>query len=727
MISLPILLWAQAPTPNQGMPLSTRILLWLVVWGEPSITDNSLLFGLFKVGGLITWTKVVGLFCLLGWVGSRLIAASKEPRRPGNRPFDVAALVGLIGGLDLRDALNVLDQTGRIKLRTVLGGLVAHEAFGLACGFLIVAWVEFRLWTGLGRGGRKSDLVLLGAMHLALVAGFGVVFGLKEGDPRTGRRRSTWSEGLRMGGTYMGLTVLAWVVFSMRRELAALRFRRLYAIAWQAWVEAFRRMGAPWVVLVVFGLIMLFFDWFDSSRTAEMGRSYVEALMFLAAVLMMLMVTILAPISLPNDIRQQTIYTIVSKPVRRLELIWGRMLGYMALVTVLLAIFGVVSIVYLDRNIGGEIARTQADAEAAKAGQAGHGRGYEEQANQLRTRMSARVPVKGSLVFLDSRGRQRPKGIDVGQEMEFRSHIEGATPSKAIWRFGIVDDPDDYKLPPNRRRRLDRRIPVDSLLQPGTIEYVQNQMYELSYEGREAEARLAGAGATGKESFAKSAAESRTKAEDRDPSAERARLLDPEGERSSSPAYREGPRRGEGGRGAAAPRAGPGAALPADPDRDELHRLPDDQGRPRRAGRRLARRGQPEAGHPAGDRRLPDPRVLHGQAVPPGPHPRRQPRLPDDRGPVHEPQPIPGHGRERPAHPGQPGQLRAELPEGPVRDLAPGDGPDRDRPVRRHVPELAGRRVDDDRLLRRGRGRLRVPPSSRSRCGSFRAAARSSR
>ena len=47
------------------------------------------------------------------------------------------------------------------------------------------------------------------------------------------------------------------------------------------------------------------------------------------------MVTILTPLSLPTDIQQQTIYTVVSKPVRRLELIWGRMIGYMALVTVL--------------------------------------------------------------------------------------------------------------------------------------------------------------------------------------------------------------------------------------------------------------------------------------------------------------------------------------------------------------------------------------------------------
>ena len=62
-----------------------------------------------------------------------------------------------------------------------------------------------------------------------------------------------------------------------------------------------------------------------------------------------------------------------------------------------------------------------------------------EQADQLRTRMQARVPIKGSLSFLDSRGTPHAMGIDVGAEQsmkEPRSHIEGATPSAAIWSFG---------------------------------------------------------------------------------------------------------------------------------------------------------------------------------------------------------------------------------------------------------------------------------------------------
>ena len=103
-----------------------------------------------------------------------------------------------------------------------------------------------------------------------------------------------------------------------------------------------------------------------------------------------------------------------------------------------------------------------------------------EQADQLRTRMQARVPIKGSLSFLDSRGTPHAMGIDVGQEQsmkEPRSHIEGATPSTAIWSFGIVPDPF---TPPGRPPiSLNRRIPVDDFLPPDTIEWQLDRVYEL--------------------------------------------------------------------------------------------------------------------------------------------------------------------------------------------------------------------------------------------------------
>ena len=108
----------------------------------------------------------------------------------------------------------------------------------------------------------------------------------------------------------------------------------------------------------------------------------------------------------------------------------------------------------------------------------------------MRTRMSARDPIRGSLSFIDSRGIPRVMGIDVGQEQsmkEPRSHIEGATPSTAIWSYGIVPDPFNPQV------LIDRRIAVDRLLPAGSIEGLQNRMLELQAQVEAAE-RPAGAG-----------------------------------------------------------------------------------------------------------------------------------------------------------------------------------------------------------------------------------------
>src|SRR5262249_23454464 len=58
-----------------------------------------------------------------------------------------------------------------------------------------------------------------------------------------------------------------------------------------------------------------------------------------------------------------------------------------------------------------------------------------------------------------------------------RSHIEGATPSAAIWSFGVVPDP--FSPPGRPPRPLDRRIPVEEVLRQGTRESLLDRVYQL--------------------------------------------------------------------------------------------------------------------------------------------------------------------------------------------------------------------------------------------------------
>ncbi|AMV39931.1 hypothetical protein [Planctomyces sp. SH-PL62] len=476
------LFWAQAatPPPPDIAPALQNALVWFFLFGEPSLSLPGLL------GGLLTWTKAVGLLSLIGWTGYWVITAVKERVVGVGKWYDYLGLAALLL-IPLTVFVQVIQGEKWIKATTI-ASVPLTSLMGFAAVFFLGVWALIGVWRTIGRLGKRVDYLVLVGIALAFILGLGV--GLVMANVQLlpqiiGSPTSSWRDGVvygaRLSVTYMGFVVLARVAGLLLAELASVRARRLYAIGRVTLYESNRKMWAPWVVIIVFGMVLAFTHWFlQPPRAAEMGRLYVGTLTLLCSLLLTSMVTILAPISLPADIQQQTIYTVVTKPVRRLEIVWGRMLGFMALVTVLVALFGGVSLAYLWRTVQGQIARTTAAAQKAEAdGRTRDANQLYEQAEQLASRMAARVPVKGSLSFLDSKGTPHAMGIDVGQEQsmrEPRSHIEGATPATAIWRYGVVPDPFS---PPNRPVMLDRRIDVEQFLPRGTVEGEQNRMLEL--------------------------------------------------------------------------------------------------------------------------------------------------------------------------------------------------------------------------------------------------------
>jgi hypothetical protein len=478
---IPPLLWAQAePASPPASQAAQNALLWLYLAGDTTVAFPGLL------GAVLTWAKIIGLVALVGWIGSWVVTAVKERYVGVGRWYDYLGLLAL-ALIPLTVFVQVM-QTEKWIQAVSMAGIPLPSLMGYVAVVSLATWAVVGVWKTIGPLGRPADkLVLVGlALGLALGMGVGVamirlgMFGRVPDMPEV-----TWREGVvygaRLGVTYMGYVVLARVASLLFGELFSVRARRLYAIARVTLYESNRKMWAPWVVLIVFGMVLAFTHWFlQPPRAAEMGRLYVGTLTLLCSLLLTAMVTILTPISLPTDIQQQTIYTVVTKPVRRLEVVWGRMLGYMALVTVLVALFGGISLAYLWRTVMGEITRIEALADRARSdGREREANQYTEQADQLRSRMAARVPVMGSLSFLDSKGTPHAMGIDVGQEQsmkEPRSHIEGATLAAAIWRYGMVPDPFS---PPNRPVILDRRIDVAQFLPPGTVEGEENRVFEI--------------------------------------------------------------------------------------------------------------------------------------------------------------------------------------------------------------------------------------------------------
>jgi uncharacterized small protein (DUF1192 family) len=491
-----LLVWAQASAPNLpgGAPSRQWLtaLTWFYVLSDPRSTSDTL------TGGIITWCKVLSLICLVCWIGYWIVIGLQQGVVGRGRWYDFAGVAALVL-TPLTVALRTMESLKRLPGYTIhLGpaGSIGLSALAvLVCAFLYVFWADLALARTIRRHGRALDMAVLLGVHVALGVGLAVgvalqragllnVFMLLPASVKLTTREGL-IYGVRIGATYMGYIVLARVALLLLYELVALRGRRLYAIARLSIYEANRRMWAPWVVITVFLLVLAFLHWFlQPPRAAEMGRQYVATLSLVCSMLLTVMVTILTPLSLPTDIQQQTIYTVVSKPVRRLELIWGRMIGYMALVTVLMVLFGFASLGYLWRTVRTEITKTEDAAVKAKTeGRMSDFKLLAEQADQLRTRMRARVPIKGSLSFLDAKGQPHAVGIDVGVDQSLRqprSHIEGATSSRAIWSYGIVPDP--FTRPGHVPILLNRRIPVDDFLTPGTMEWYLDRANNLDVQ-----------------------------------------------------------------------------------------------------------------------------------------------------------------------------------------------------------------------------------------------------
>ena len=593
-------MWAQAQVPanpaaNPAAALSPRAvaaLLWLYLASDSRVGLRDSL-----VGGVLTWVKAVSLLCLVCWVVAWLIIGVKERLIGQGRWFD---FLGIAGALltPIAVMLKVLEDAKKIAPYRIGAYSLTTVAAGV-CVLCFVIWAEVATWRTIRKIGRRTDALVHVAIHIALAVGVAVgmlmyVSGfltlLVQVQPEQGvARRPQWVDGLdygvRFGATYMGLVVLCRILVDLVRELIFVRGRRLYSIARLAIYESNRKMWAPWVVVAVFLLVLAFTHWFlQPPRAAEMGRLYVGTLSLLCSILLTVMVTIMTPLSIPTDIQQQTIYTVVSKPVRRSELIWGRMIGYMTIVTVLVLVFGGISLYYLKRTVGYALEETERNAvKAKKENRLTDHKVLLEQADQLRARMQARVPIKGSLSFIDSHGNPHAIGIDVGSDQsmkEPRSHIEGATQSTAIWRFGrMVPDPFS---PRGRVNYLNKRIPVEDFIRPGTIEAELDRMYDLTGQVDLARQEKEQPNVTAARVSQLDAAISRNQAElervaaDYQGLVKRAEDLRAKGKVACG--------RGQGPRSQCGARRGGRAAVARCESGDELQRLSHHQGEDRRAG-----------------------------------------------------------------------------------------------------------------------------------------------
>lgn len=151
-------------------------------------------------------------------------------------------------------------------------------------------------------------------------------------------------------GPFEAFYVVAQVVAEAVPDFIKTSPRRVLAMARLAIKEAIRRRVVL-VTFAIFALMILFGSWFMGGGTEKPEQIYVNFVLWGTQMLVLLMGLLLSAFSLPDDIKNKTIYTVVTKPVRSTEIILGRMLGFATVGTVLLVLMGLISYFFVWRSL----------------------------------------------------------------------------------------------------------------------------------------------------------------------------------------------------------------------------------------------------------------------------------------------------------------------------------------------------------------------------------------
>ena len=226
----------------------------------------------------------------------------------------------------------------------------------------------------------------------------------------------------KLTGIWTGVLLVAVTVF-----IAALALLMLFeaegpvwAIAKLSFKEAVRSQFL-WVFLIIFLPALFPLQWLSggSIKPADEIRSVTMIVTVVLSCLTLIPAMLLTSFGIPNDIKNLNIFTVVSKPIERFEIVLGRFVGYVSLMTLVLLGLTGVSLVMVANGTVSEKAREET--------------------------YKARVPLRGKLEFKDRIDKKEFTGTNVGREFDYRRYIAGHpnSPERAVWRF--ADVPDELK------------------------------------------------------------------------------------------------------------------------------------------------------------------------------------------------------------------------------------------------------------------------------------------
>lgn len=234
---------------------------------------------------------------------------------------------------------------------------------------------------------------------------------------------------------------LGWLLVALGVLLGALFVLLLFEAEGPIWAVAklsFKEALSSqmlWIFLLVLVPYAFRNVWMANIKPSDEIRALIDVTNIVLAVLLLVPAVLLASFyGLPNDIKNLNIYTTASKPIERFELVLGRFVGYVALMTLVLLGLAGANLVLIENTNVSERARQET--------------------------YKARVPVRGKLEFgsLEAQYRREKReftGENVGREFDYRRYIAGHPYSahRAIWHF--------ERLPASLARVPGDRVPVE--------------------------------------------------------------------------------------------------------------------------------------------------------------------------------------------------------------------------------------------------------------------------
>lgn len=215
-----------------------------------------------------------------------------------------------------------------------------------------------------------------------------------------------------MGGGQRGLAEYLGVISRGFADLVFVSPRRIFALATLTTRESVRRK-ALWIG-AVFLVLFMFAGWFiGDSDSSTPAKAYISFVITTIRWMLLPLAVLLSCWGLPADIKDRSLHTVVTKPVRRSEVVLGRIAGYSFVVTALLVVVSLVGYAWIRRVVP----------------------------ERSQRQLISRVPNFGGMQMLDANGDPFT-GVNVGDLLDLRRFIQGGTKELATWQFRGLKESD---------------------------------------------------------------------------------------------------------------------------------------------------------------------------------------------------------------------------------------------------------------------------------------------